>query len=1021
MILNNMFNTRTIKRLCGEIKIVSEQEKAAKNWIKKLKNNELEKESQNYDKFQQIILEDILGYERSEIQKASTGVEEPDFFLKGELEMMLAIEAKGTLTEDLFAKQYRDDGAKETPIKQATFYKGKGFINAICTNYKKFILVGKNDTYYIFDFMDINSNDGLNITKLKEFVGVFSKQNLINKNMPQLLIEESQKEQKEISDEFYELFHETRVMLMLTIEKNKDHPILRSQAVYYSQIILNRLIFIFFAEDMGFVKNNTLFRDAIIPIINAKPTTQSKDVYNFIRDKLFVYFDKGNDELDICSFNGNLFSSSALPPHIWFPDLDDGKYTNILNKHGGKFWNYDQIVEKTITSCIGLNPIIKNLLKMESYDFKTDLGVNILGHIFEQSISDLELLMEGKNIARKDNGIFYTPEYITTYICQNTIIPYLSKSGEATTINDLMDEYIRNDDVKTLQLRCENLKILDPACGSGAFLVKAIDILLEINMQIHKHEIMKKLFEKNITESLDDWIREDQARLIIERNIYGIDLNPQAVAIAKLSMFFKLATKCKKLPDLSNTIHNGNSIISGTFDDGFDWSEKFSNVMKNGGFDLIIGNPPYVRHENIQYSKNMIQVPKNNKLNDVEFEIDRKSDLSVYFYHHALHYLKNYGKIGFITSAGWVNTVYGQQLQNILLEKCNIEILMRTEFNVFDDANIKTITTILEKNEKYNSNLILIYIKKWSQLLDASKHKKIISQLDLKIGNWNHYFDDNHTSPKIPMKTVIDFGLVKRGITTGYDNFFILSVENLKKYNMPLRYRKPTLSLDNNDGILEQKDGIEYLLNVNESKKELQQHADTKDVLEYIISAENDDVVPIKGSDRSPRKTYELTSLISRKPYWYSLNLKNDLPIILTRFIHDRIKVFENNGSFQPNGKYACFSPKNIKYIRPFLAYFKSSYFSLYQEKNGRISGGGLLQFAMEDYKQSPVPDLDQLSDKSIEKLEKAWNNYCEDFDQKKLDDDVLSILGFDQKQKINIETELKTYVNNRQKKNKKH
>ena len=74
MILNNMFNTRTIKRLCGEIKIVSEQEKAAKNWIKKLKNNELEKESQNYDKFQQIILEDILGYERSEIQKASTGV-----------------------------------------------------------------------------------------------------------------------------------------------------------------------------------------------------------------------------------------------------------------------------------------------------------------------------------------------------------------------------------------------------------------------------------------------------------------------------------------------------------------------------------------------------------------------------------------------------------------------------------------------------------------------------------------------------------------------------------------------------------------------------------------------------------------------------------------------------------------------------------------------------------------------------------------------------------------------------------
>ncbi len=108
-------------------------------------------------------------------------------------------------------------------------------------------------------------------------------------------------------------------------------------------------------------------------------------------------------------------------------------------------WDFEKDLE-SVEELIGphgakINPIYKNLLVISSFDFSSELDVNILGHVFENSIGDIEELKADDRGRRKKDGVFYTPEYITDYICRNTIIPYLSLSGEANTVEELVKEY----------------------------------------------------------------------------------------------------------------------------------------------------------------------------------------------------------------------------------------------------------------------------------------------------------------------------------------------------------------------------------------------------------------------------------------------------------------------------------------------------------------------------------------------------------------------------------------------------
>ncbi|MDC0036419.1 BREX-1 system adenine-specific DNA-methyltransferase PglX, partial [Nitrosopumilus sp.] len=396
------------------------------------------------------------------------------------------------------------------------------------------------------------------------------------------------KSEKEISREFYEIFHQTRLMLIRAFQEKKD--VGEKEALYYAQRFMERAIFLFFALDKGLINNQELFSERILERLKKQEcTVESKNIWNDI-SHLFKALDQGDLQLDIHGFGGGLFSP-PLPEKIYFLDFQtkvffaneimiskirkepklDGENLETWNKFGDS-----------------VSPIIKNLLIMDSYDFKSTLNGTILGHILEQSLDDLNEFQKTGEIKRKIDGVFYTPVTLTNYICRNTIIPYLSKNN-ANTVPELISEY--QDDLEELEKKISQIKVIDPACGSGAFLINAAQILIEISESIQ----MKKGKPQASSGTLDTWQKEIEPSKIIQNNIFGVDINRESVEITKLSLFLMMAKPGEKLTNLSQNIIHGNSLISDKDIDpiGFDWRDKFSETMDKGGFDIVIGNPPW--------------------------------------------------------------------------------------------------------------------------------------------------------------------------------------------------------------------------------------------------------------------------------------------------------------------------------------------------------------------------------------------------------------------------------------------
>ena len=202
--------------------------------------------------------------------------------------------------------------------------------------------------------------------------------------------------------------------------------------------------------------------------------------------------------------------------------------------------------------------------------------------------------------------------------------------------------------------------MLDPACGSGSFLIAAFDVL-------------------------DEWLRENDPLLrddsaarkqhILRENLYGVDKDPQAVAVTRLNLWLRAVDQRAKLPDIPN-IRHGDSLV----DEEFDWPKEFPNVFDVGGFDVVIGNPPYVRYQDI--AKGLKTYVKSHYKT-----FAGRADLYVYFYERAHELLREDGCFGYISSKQFMRTNYGKALRKYLLENSRIqEIIDLGELPVFDSA-----------------------------------------------------------------------------------------------------------------------------------------------------------------------------------------------------------------------------------------------------------------------------------------------------------------------------------------------
>ena len=259
-----LFNPRTIARMSSAIKPTLKQKFNAQKWIDLLRSGELEREERNYLKFAVLILQGVLGYSVTEDLDFEEGNVEFSF-RNPSGEGGVCIEAKGTATADLFAEQNREKPEHKTPITQTWNYMGSGnFDYGIATNYQYFVLIDKAkgySRYHLFDFLSTRGID----EKLREFISIFSKESIIDRDFIPKLLYESSIEERLFTGEFYKLYHETRLMLLREFEENGK--ISHQESLHYAQLFLNRMIFMFFAQGTGKIKRR-IFSESILESLN---------------------------------------------------------------------------------------------------------------------------------------------------------------------------------------------------------------------------------------------------------------------------------------------------------------------------------------------------------------------------------------------------------------------------------------------------------------------------------------------------------------------------------------------------------------------------------------------------------------------------------------------------------------------------------------------------------------------------------------------------------------------------------
>ncbi len=262
---------------------------------------------------------------------------------------------------------------------------------------------------------------------------------------------------------------------------------------------------------------------------------------------------------------------------------------DIFAYNGGLFLP-DEVLDHVV---IDDEVLFVHVSKLTKYDFETEVDVNILGHIFENSLTEIENItaeLEGQELdksktKRKKDGVFYTPKYITKYIVDNTLGKLCDeKKAELEIVDEEYAKGRRNRKKETIKKLADNLQayrnwllgltICDPACGSGAFLNQALEFLIEEHTYID--ELHAQLFGASI-------VFQDISNHILEQNIYGVDINEESVEIAKLSLWLRTAQRGRKLTTLNNNIKCGNSLIDDPAVAGekaFNWQKEFPNVFR---------------------------------------------------------------------------------------------------------------------------------------------------------------------------------------------------------------------------------------------------------------------------------------------------------------------------------------------------------------------------------------------------------------------------------------------------------
>ncbi len=545
-----------------------------------------------------------------------------------------------------------------------------------------------------------------------------------------------------VDKEFLQSLDSWRTYLATSISwNNKD--LNEDEINFVVQQTIDRIIFLRIAEDRS-----------IEPYGNLQLTIKQGDFYK----NLFHQFQQADDK-----YNSGLF------------DFKKDKISKTLS--------VDNKVLKTI---------INELYYPESpYEFSV-LSVEILGSAYEQFLGKQIKIdkahrahIEEKPEVRKAGGVYYKPQYIVEYIVKNTV----GKLTENKTPKEI-----------------STIKIVDPACGSGSFLIGAYQYLLDWHKDYYTDNGKVSKGTKGNPLTPDGHLTTSEKKRILLNNIFGVDIDVNAVEVTKLSLLLKclegeteasIASQMKLfnervLPTLDSNIKDGNSLVDTDFYGGeldfgeekkvkpFSWKSNFEEVLKKGGFDVVIGNPPYVRQELLGTQKNYF-LKKYKVYHSV-------ADLYTYFFERGIELLNEKGLFGIIVANKWMRANYGEPLRKWVKNQNIKQIIDFGDLPVFQ--NVSTYPCIfICGNGKSEKQITVVNVKTLQfESLEkyVSENKIALEQNSLNNIGWNLSSDLEQNLLNKLIQVGIPLGkYVKEkiyyGIKTGFNEAFVINEATKEK------------------------------------------------------------------------------------------------------------------------------------------------------------------------------------------------------------------------------------------------
>jgi Eco57I restriction-modification methylase len=523
------------------------------------------------------------------------------------------------------------------------------------------------------------------------------------------LIERQGKAARKLEGEFYDHYRRYREVLIANIlpEKHRPAGVTRGGAVRLAQRVLDRLIFLMFAEDMG-------FRVGFPPgELTAQLRRFSGDALleadgNEVWTRLKLIFDRMNTGGDlgdhvIHQFNGGLFAEDEEMNALVLP--------NRLFVRRGQAQNDAKAAEHKDT----LYFLAATYNFAREGDAKKSIGLYTLGHIFEQSIVELEALEARAEdrlsltelTKRKRDGVYYTPEWVVQRIVEEVLDPLFARWREEAGWSADTDPGA--EAALAYWERLRGIKVLDPACGSGAFLIVALRHLeAEFARAVAACRETSALAQPPDADAITD--------MILTNNLWGVDINAASVEITKLSLWLHTAKSKRSLAALDRTIRCGNSLVDNSFynkrrlDDPeererintFDWIGDFAA----GSFDAAIGNPPYVKLQNFkQVNADMADWLASDASG---YRSTRTGNFDLYlpFIEKGLALLSEGGRMGYIAPSLWPTLDYGEGLRGLVHARRHLEKWLDfRSFQVFEEATVYTAIQIFSKAPSHDIRL----------------------------------------------------------------------------------------------------------------------------------------------------------------------------------------------------------------------------------------------------------------------------------------------------------------------------